>query len=299
VQATAALQERYSFALTVIDNCSTDKTVEMLRQVVTEALPCTIIVNNRNFGHIRSPYHALLQSTADATILLPADLEDPPSLIAAFVEGWEEGFSAVMAQKMGYQRKHAIDYVRELFYFLQSHITEAPTLRNVTGSGLFTAEVVAALRNLRQPRPFLRAIIPELGFPIKTVSFVRHERAGGSTKNTLATLIDYGLLGLTRHSLVPLRLALLMGAALAAGSFLTSGYFFVMKLLFWERFSVGVAPLLILVTSLFGCVLLCIGIVGEYVGAILEKLNDYPHVTERMRIQLPSEHQALEADPRN
>jgi len=274
----------YDYEHICIDNCSTDATVHRLKEIARRDSHLKIIVNARNFGHIRSPYHALLQAEGDAAVLIAADLQDPPEMIAEFVAKWELGFKSVMAVKPESEESALMFGLRRAYYKTIARISEVPLVQNATGAGLFDRVVLDVLRRIEDPYPYFRGLICEIGFPIATVPFKQPRRARGVTKNNFYTLYDIAMLGITNHSKVPLRVLTMAGFVVAAFSLLAAIGFFVAKLMFWDSFQLGVAPILIGV-FFFGAVqMLFIGLLGEYIGSIHTKIRGLPLVVEAERI---------------
>lgn len=268
----------------LIDNCSGDGTVETLRTIAARDPRVKVIVNARNFGHIRSPYHALLQTRSDAAVLIAADLQDPPEMILEFIERWEAGFKTVLAVKPESDELALMFALRRVYYRTISRISEVPLVQNATGAGLFDRVVLETLRSLDDPYPYFRGLLCEIGFPVATVPFRQPRRARGVTKNNFYTLYDIAMLGITNHSKVPLRIMTITGFALALVSLLISVGYLVTKLLFWNSFDMGVAPILIGVFFFGSMQMLFIGLLGEYIGSIHTRLRKLPHVVERERI---------------
>jgi glycosyltransferase involved in cell wall biosynthesis len=268
----------------LIDNCSGDGTVETLRTIAARDPRVKVIVNARNFGHIRSPYHALLQTRGDAAVLIAADLQDPPEMILEFIERWEAGFKTVLAVKPESDELALMFALRRVYYRTISRISEVPLVQNATGAGLFDRVVLETLRSLDDPYPYFRGLLCEIGFPVATVPFRQPRRARGVTKNNFYTLYDIAMLGITNHSKVPLRIMTMTGFALALVSLLISVGYLVTKLLFWNSFDMGVAPILIGVFFFGSMQMLFIGLLGEYIGSIHTRLRKLPHVVERERI---------------
>lgn len=274
----------YEYEHLCIDNCSTDATVEMLRtRAVSD--PCLrIIVNTRNFGYIRSSYHALLQATGDAVVLIASDLQDPPEMIRDFVEKWESGFKTVMAVKPVSEESRIMFRLRGLYYRLITRISEVPLVQNATGSGLFDRVVLDVLRRLDDPYPYFRGLVCEIGFPVATVPFKQPRRVRGVTSQNFYSLYDTAMLGITKHSKVPLRIMTITGFGLAFVSLCIAVCYFVAKLLFWQSFVMGTAPLLIGL-FFFGAVqMMFLGFLGEYIGAIQTQVRNLPLVVEAERI---------------
>lgn len=278
----------YDYEHICIDNASTDDTVAKLRALAAKDTRLKIIVNARNFGHIRSPYHALLQSKGDATILIASDLQDPPEIIEEFLHKWEQGFKTVLAVKPESHESPLMFLIRKSYYRLVARISDVPLVRNATGAGLFDRAVIDILRKIDDPYPYFRGLVCEIGFPIATVPFKQPKRARGITKNNFYTLYDIAMLGITNHSKVPLRLMALGGFFLSLCSMVTAFGFLVAKLLFWNYFSLGIAPIVIGMFFFASIQMFFIGLLGEYIGAIYTRVRKLPLVVEMERINFDS-----------
>lgn len=270
--------------LLFIDNASTDGTQAELRAMAAEFPEVRVIVNHRNFGHIRSPYHAMLQVEGDAVISLAADLQDPPELIPEFIRRWRAGASVVVGQKITSRESPLFFAVRRAYYRLVRRLADVDLLENVTGFGLYDRKVIEAFRTLDDPYPYVRGLISELGFPVARVPYDQPRRVRGLTKNNFYTLYDMAMLGITSHSKVPLRLATMMGFACSIVSFLVGAAYLIYKLIFWSRFPLGTAPVVIGLFFFASVQLFFIGIMGEYIGAIHTRVSKRPLVIEKERI---------------
>ncbi len=274
----------YKFELIFIDNHSTDTTVEKLKKLAAIDPMVKIIVNTRNFGHIRSPYYGILQSSGAATIYLASDLQDPPELIPEFIKHWEDGFKLVMAAKPISQGSKVMNRLRKHYYRFLDDISDITLVADSTGFGIYDAVVLEKLRHIDDPYPFLRGMICELGYEIKVVEFTQPRRLRGLSKNNFFTLYDIAMLGIVSHSKLPIRLATIAGFILGGLSLLTAIVFFIYKLFFWDSFPVGIAPAVIGLFFLFGIQLFFIGIIGEYIGSIHTYVQKRPIVVEKERI---------------
>lgn len=274
----------YDYEHICIDNASTDSTVKKIKDIAARDKRVKLIVNARNFGHIKSPYYGILQSRGDACILIASDLQDPPEMIAEFVEKWEEGFKTVLAVKPESDESTLMFSIRKIYYKLISNISEVPLIKNATGAGLFDRSIIDILRKIDDPYPYFRGLLCEIGFPIATVPFRQPRRQRGISSNNFYTLYDMAMLGITNHSKVPLRLMALGGFLLSILSLLTAIGFLIAKFLFWESFQLGIAPVLIGI-FFFGAVqAFFIGMLGEYIGSIHTKIRNMPLVIESERI---------------
>jgi glycosyltransferase involved in cell wall biosynthesis len=274
----------YEFELIFIDNASQDRTVAILKEIAAQDKRVKVIVNARNFGHIRSGYHATLQARGDAVVGMASDLQDPPELIKEFVAKWEQGYKAVMAVKSKSEESPIIFAIRKAYYRLLRRLSDVDLVENATGFGLYDRQVFDILRKLDDPYPYFRGQIAEIGFEVARVDFTQPRRKRGVTKNNFYTLFDMALLGMTSHSKVPLRLATMLGFASAALSLLVALFYLVYKLLFWNSFELGLAPLVVGIFFFSSVQLFFLGIVGEYVGSIHTYVRHMPLVIEKERI---------------
>lgn len=205
----------YDYEHIFIDNCSTDASVKKIKEIAMRDRRLKLIVNARNFGHIRSPYYGLLQSCGDASILIASDLQDPPEIIAEFINRWESGYKIVLAVKSESKESWLMLSIRKFYYRLITKISEVSLVKNATGAGLFDKETISLLRDINDPYPYFRGLLCEIGFPIATVSFQQPRRKKGITKNNFYTLYDIAMLGITNHSKMPLRLMAMSGFVIA------------------------------------------------------------------------------------
>ena len=280
---------RYEVEVIFIDNSSEDRTVARLKKVASLDKRLKIIVNNRNFGHVRSPYHAILQARGEAVIGMASDFQDPPSLIPQLVERWEAGYPLVLAQKTSSRESKLFYWVRTAYYSLIARISEVELLKNVTGFGLYDRRVVEQIRQINDPYPYLRGMICDLGYSRALIPFEQPTRQRGFSKNNFFTLWDLAMLGFTNHSKAPLRLATFVGGIVALLSFMIAFGYLIYKLLFWDQFQVGLAPLVIGLFFIGAVQLLFIGVLGEYIGAIHTQVLRRPPVVERERVNFEVE----------
>jgi glycosyltransferase involved in cell wall biosynthesis len=274
----------YDYEHICIDNASTDSTVKKIKNIAARDKRVKLIVNARNFGHIKSPYYGILQSSGDACILIASDLQDPPEMIAEFIKKWEEGFKTVLAVKPESEESSIMFFLRKTYYRFITRISEVPLVKNATGAGLFDRVVVDILRNINDSYPYFRGLLSEIGFPIATVPFKQPRRQRGVTKNNFYTLYDIAMLGITNHSKMPLRLMALGGFLLSFMSLLVALLFFIAKLIYWDSFQIGIAPMLIGIFFFGAIQTFFIGVLGEYVGAIHTQVRNMPLVVESERV---------------
>lgn len=269
-----------------IDNFSSDRTPDILRAMAAADPKVKVILNARNFGHIRSPYYGLLQAGGDAAILLVSDLQDPPELMKDFVAAWIKGAKLVVGVKPSADESGLMFAIRRMYYRTVTRIADVKLVQNFTGFGLYDRQVLEQLRRIDDPYPYLRGLISEVGFDPVQIPYNQPRRKRGITKNNFYTLYDIAMLGITSHSRVPLRIATMAGFVLSGSSLLISLVYLVLKLIFWQEFSAGTAPILIGMFFFASVQLFFIGLLGEYVGAILTHVMKRPLVVERERINM-------------
>ena len=276
--------EGYTYEHIFIDNASTDRTVEILKEIAQTDLRIKIIVNTRNFGIARSPYYALLQTRGDAVIVVMADLQDPPHMIKDFIKKWEAGYRIVLAVKEKTEESRIMSTIRKLYYHIYNKLAEVEIVRNYCGFGLYDRKIIEILREFDDPYPDLRSQLAEMGFERAILTYTQPARKRGITKNNFYALYEQAMLGITSHSKVPLRLATMTGFAIAGVSFFVGMGYFVYKLAFWDSFSVGIAPLIFGLFFFSAVQLIFIGIAGEYIGFIYTQILKRPLVIEKERI---------------
>ena len=284
VRAVFAPLHEYRYEHLFIDNASTDATVAILREIAATDRNVKVIVNTRNFGHVRSPYHALLQCRGDAVIGMAADLQDPPEMIPAFLAKWREGYKVVLGIKEAAEESALMSAIRRVGYKVIDRLSEVKQVRNSTGFGLYDKAFVSVLRRLPDPYPYFRGIVAELGFRYATVPYKQPLRKRGFTKNNLYTLYDLGMQGIVNHSRIPLRVATILGFVSSVVSLMVAIVYFVMKMLFWYNLPIGVAPVIIGLFCVASVQLFFLGVLGEYVGSIYTQVRNRPLVVEQERI---------------
>ncbi len=274
----------YEYEHIFIDNASTDHTEQKLRELAGRDGRVKVILNSRNFGHIRSPYFALLQASGDAVVGMASDLQDPPERIPEFIRKWEVGYKVVVGVKTKSQESSLLYLLRTIYYRILHSLSDVDLIEHYTGFGLYDQQVVQTLRQFNDPYPYFRGLIAEIGFPIARIEFEQPRRAHGITKNNFYSLYDMAMLGVTGYTKIPLRMATLLGFISAALSFAVGLIYLIYKLIFWYQFSLGSAPLVIGLFFLGSVQLMFLGIVGEYIGAIYTQVMHRPLVIEKERI---------------
>lgn len=276
--------KNYRYEHIFIDNASKDKTISILKKIAEEDKNIKIIVNSRNFGHIRSPYYGLLQAKGDAVISIVSDLQDPPELIKDFIQQWENGFKIVIGVKPASEESRIMFALRKIGYYWIGRIADIKLIKNFTGFGLYDRKVITILRSYDDPYPYFRGMIADIGFEISEIPYHQPKRKRGKTKNNFYTLYDIGMLGITSYSKVPLRLATISGFFLGIISFIFSCLFLVLKLIYWNRFNAGMAPILIGFFFFSSVQIFFIGLLGEYIASINTRVMKRPLVVEKARI---------------
>src|SRR6267154_1464955 len=284
VRAAIASAGSYSYEHIFIDNASLDNTLGELKRLAAEDKNVKVIRNTRNFGHVRSPIHALYQATGDAVIGIVADLQDPPEMIVDLVRKWEEGYPVVIGVKAASDESGLMFWIRKQYYRLVNRLSGVETYENFTGFGLYDRKVVDVIKQFDDPYPYFRGMIAEAGFRHFDIPYHQPARTRGITKNNFYTLYDIAMLAITNLSKVPLRLVTFSGFAGALVSILVSLAYLIYKLIFWSHFSVGIAPLVIGVFFFMSIQMLFMGLIGEYVGTIHTLVQKRPLVVEQERI---------------
>ena len=277
-------KSEYNYEHIVIDNNSTDNTVKILRKLALANKHLKIILNSRNFGQLNSPVYALLQTSGDAAIAMSADFQDPPDLIVKYLEEWEKGYNVVLGQKETSEENFFINFFRKLYYKFISFISEVPLLINVTGAGLFSRKIIEQIRKIDDPNPYLRGLVSEITEDIKLIKFHQPNRAGGKTKNNLYSLYDVGILGIIKHTKIPLRVMTFVGFFTSLISIFISLIFLMRKIFFWDSFELGIAPLIVGLFAISSIQIFLLGFIGEYVMSILIQMRKMPLVIEKERI---------------
>jgi polyisoprenyl-phosphate glycosyltransferase len=284
VKSVMASLPGYDYEHVIIDNNSTDGTILALRQLAGQDKKVKVIINARNFGQVRSPFHGLLQAKGDAVIVMSSDLQDPPEMIRAFVKKWEDGYKIVIGTKAKSKENPFVVGIRKIFYHLIKALSETEQIKNFTGFGLYDRTIIDLIRQFDDPYPYFRGLITEIGFERAEIEFTQPKRMKGRTKNNFYTLYDLAMLGFVNHSKFPLRMASFIGFVIAFASLLVGIGYFIYKLIFWNSFQAGMAPIVIGLFFFAAVQLFFIGIIGEYIGAIYTQIKKRPLVVEKERI---------------
>ncbi len=276
--------KQYSYEIIIADNASTDRTPEILRDIATRDKNFKVIFNSRNFGVNRSGTNALMQANGDAAILMVSDLQDPPSLIPEFLQKWEQGYKVVMAVKNQSKEPPFLYFLRSLYYIALDKMSDVKLIEHFTGFGLYDKQVLDIFKNLKDPRPYFRGLISDIGFTPAIVNFTQPKRAHGKSKSGFLYLYDEAMLGITSYTKLPLRLATIIGFIAALVSFLIGLFYLIYKLIFWSSFSVGIAPVAIGLFFFGAIQLIFLGVIGEYIAAMYVHVIHHPLIYEKERL---------------
>ncbi len=284
VKAVFEKLQKYDYEHIFIDNCSTDQTVEILRNICKTDKHVKVIVNSRNFGHIKSPFYAILSADGDAVISLVADFQDPPELITDFIDRWENGYKIVVGVKKQSLENKRMFFIRKLYYKMVRSLSEVDLIDGFTGFGLYDRDIIKILKEIKDPYPYFRGLISEIGFEKAFIEYTQPKRREGKTKNNFFTLFDMAMTGFTSTSRVPMRIASIAGFVMSLVSLIIAFGYFIYKIIFWNQFMVGTAPILIGVFFFASLQLFFIGVMGEYVSAINTRTLNRPLIIEKERI---------------
>ncbi len=283
---TDKYKDIYEFEFIFLDNGSTDKTADVLKQLAKKDKHVKVVINSRNFGYSRSSFYGITLVNTDAVFLTSSDLQDPPELLPDLIQKWEEGYEIVLLQKNESKENHLMFLLRKLYYTMLYKMADNGVVlaRNCTGSGLIDKKIVDVLKKIDDPLPFYRGLLCEVGFRRAYVQFIQPVRKKGISAHSFYMLYDFGMLGIVKFSKMPLRFMTFLGFSISVLTFILSIFYFGWKLLHWDSFSLGIAPIIISLLFLGSVQLFCLGVLGEYIGAIYTRIDKKPLVIEKERI---------------
>ncbi len=279
----------YDYEIVFIDNDSSDTTRVKLRQLCKGNKKIKAIFNAKNFGQFNSPYYGILQTTGECTIAMCCDFQDPPEMIPKLVYEWENGAKIVSAIKTTSKENKLKRFFRTCYYKIIKKMSNVEQIEHFTGFGLYDKDFVEVLRDLKDPTPFLRGIVAELGFKRKDIPYEQQKRRAGKTHNNWYSLYDAAMLSFTSYTKIGLRIATIGGFIIGFISFVIALVYFIMKLANWDSFIMGNAPIVIGVFVLGGIELFFIGLLGEYIMSINNRVMKRPLVVEEERINFNNE----------
>ena len=280
---------QYDYDILFIDNDSTDTTRVKLRQLCKENKKIKAIFNAKNFGQFNSPYYGILQTDGDCTIPVCADFQDPIDVIPRLVAEWEKGYKIVCAVKTSSKENKIMYFLRSCYYKIIKKMSSAEQIEHFTGFGLYDKSFVQVLRDLKDPIPFIRGIVGELGFKKTEIEYTQAQRRAGKTHNNFFTLYDAAMLSFTSYTKMGLRLATFLGVICGGISIVVAIVYLILKLVYWDRFTAGMVPLILLVSFLGSLQLFFIGLMGEYIISINQRVMNRPLVIEEERINFDEE----------
>lgn len=280
---------QYDYEHVLSDNASTDKTWEILKDLAINDKKIKIIENERNFGPGRSGCHGFFQTSGDVSICIACDFQDPPELIPEFLAKWEEGYKVVWGMKTSSEESKLMFAIRSLFYKIIGSFSDAKQYEQVTGFGLYDKKVVDLMREANEPNPNFRNLIAEYGYDVGLIEYAQPRRKAGKSSYNFFRYFDTALSSLVNTSTAPLKLAVFAGFLISFISFLLAVIYLILKLIYWNNFDMGIAPIIISIFFLGGVQLAFLGVLGEYIGEILARVKHTPLVVEKCRINFDDE----------
>jgi polyisoprenyl-phosphate glycosyltransferase len=284
VEVFERIKDRYRYEIVIADNNSQDRTQEILRSLAAKNNNLKLIFNARNFGPNRSGNNAFIQAQGDAVVLMSSDLQDPPALIDDFILKWEQGYKVVMAIKTNSEESRLVYWFRTVYYKILEQLSDIRLIPHFNGFGLYDRQVVANYKDLHDPYPYFRGLIADMGFEAARVEFFQPARKHGKSKSNFIYLYEEAMLGITSYTKIPLRLATLVGFITATISFFIGMFYLIYKLIFWNSFSLGTAPVTIGLFFFASVQLVFLGLIGEYISLIYTQVLKRPLVYEKERI---------------
>ena len=277
--------QQYDYDIIFIDNYSTDGTRDRIRLLCAEDSHTKAILNSRNFGQFNSPFYGICESDGDCVINICCDFQDPVELIPRLVKEWETGHKMVCAIKTGSEENGIVRLFRTWYYKLIHRMSDVEQIEHFTGTGLYDRSFVDVLRTLDDPQPFMRGIVAELGPATrKDIPYTQERRRAGKTHNNLGTLYDAAMLSFTSYTKAPLRIATIGGFIFSVIALVLALVFLILKMLNWDAYPTGMAPLLISVLLIGSIQTFFIGLLGEYVLTINSRTMRRPLVIEEERL---------------
>ena len=274
----------YDYEIIFTDNNSIDSTREKIISLCQENKNIKAIFNAKNFGQFRSPFNAMINANGDCVILMVSDFQDPPKIIVDFVREWESGYKIVIGIKNKSKENLIMRFIRTLYYKLMKYISNIEHIEHFTGTGLYDKSFIKTISVLDDPDPYVRGIVSELGYKIKKINYEKQNRKAGKSKNNFFTLYNIAMISITNYSKIVLRLVTMIGFLFSFLSFIFGLIYFIYKIIYWHSFNVGIAPLILGVFFIGSIQLFFLGLIGEYIVNINDRLMKRPLVIEEKRI---------------
>tara|TARA_Y100001970_G_C14239495_1_gene863995 strand:- start:2580 stop:3515 length:936 start_codon:yes stop_codon:yes gene_type:complete len=279
-----SFKSQYDYEHLIIDNNSNDNTQKILKDEAKTNKNIKIILNNRNFGQIRSAFYGIIQTKGDAVIFMNSDFQDPVELISKYIKSWEKGNLITMGQKISTNESFIMKNIRKIYHKILNSISKVNMPLYTTGSGIYDKKVIDFFKSIKDPYPYIRGLAAEIEEDIKLIQFEQPKRLHGKTSNNFFTLYDIAMLAITKHSSFPLRIMIFMGFIFSLISFFIALIYLVYKIIFWNSFEIGVGPIVIGMFGFFSITIMLIGLIGEYILLILSFSQNLPLVIEKERI---------------
>ena len=268
--------------LIFIDNASTDKTVKIIKEICKKDNRVKLIENIKDYGQDKSPYHAFIQSSGDYVVPIVTDLQDPIKIInQLYSEIQDSDYDMILAVPI--VEKDGFNFLKKIYYKFMSYATKGSHIKNFHGFGIYSSKVRDYLKQLNDKNPYFRSIVSDTSYSKKILKYQPDDRFKGTSKNNLFTLIDIGLLGIMTSSQIPLKFAVSFGFVIGLLSMLGSIIYLILKLIYWETFQLGLAPLVIGLFFLSSIQLISIGFISQYLNNKIEKDSNTPLVVEKDR----------------
>lgn len=277
------VKKKVNFDILFIDNCSTDGTQSKLKKIAFENKFVKVIINRRNFGPFRSPFHGLMQVQSDAAIIIPADFQIPIEKILNLLDKFQEGYDVVLFKRSLNKENFLITNLRNFFYKISNIFADKKLIENATGDGIYSLQSLKILKEFYDPYPFTRSLILEAGLNVSFIEYEHQKRIKGKSGYNFISLLEAGLMGFVKHSKYFIRIMILLGFVISLISILIAIAFLFYKILYWDKFELGMAPIIIGLFGFNAFILFIIGIIGEYLIAVLDYSRKFPLVIEKER----------------
>lgn len=273
----------FDYEIIFIDNYSVDKTREKIKIVCNDNEHVFAIFNAKNFGAFNSSYYGILQATGDAVIFMCADFQDPVKLILQFVDNWQSGYKIIIGKNVSRVEKKTVFFLKKIYYKLIHKLTNINFIEYFTGFGLYDKVFINILRAIDDPMPLLRGMVAELGYKMKIIEYQQNKSKSGKSRHSLYDKYDSAMLVFTSYSKIGLRLIILLGFFSAIVCILIALFYFVNKLMFWDKYSLGISPTIIGLFLLGSIQIIILCLIGEYILSINQRVMHKPIVIEECR----------------